>query len=130
MTERLVEEFISLWTCLQEVSVQSANEDRINWLQTADGQYTARSTYRMQFLGMASSMTAKITWKTKAPPKCRFFIWLMLQNRVWTAARLMLRQWPNEYFYQLCVRNLETVSHLFQECGYLRSVWDKVGSWI
>ena len=106
------------------------HEDKITWLHTADGQYTARSAYRIQFLGMASSMTAKITWKTKAPPKCRFFTWLMLQNRIWTAARLMLRQWPNDYFCQLCVRNLETVSHLFQECGYSRSVWDKVGSWV
>jgi hypothetical protein len=30
----------------------------------------------------------KITWQTKAPLKCRFFVWLMLQNRVWMAARL------------------------------------------
>jgi hypothetical protein len=90
----------------------------------------ARSAYKIQFLGMTSSVTAETTWKTKAPPKCRFFTWLMLQNRIWTAARLMLRQWPNDYFCQLCVRNLETTSHLFQECGYSRNVWDKVSSWI
>ena len=121
-TERVVEEFISLWTCLQGITVQPTHEDKITWLHTADGQYTARSAYKIQFLGMASSMTAEITWKTKAPPKCRFFTWLMLQNRIWIAARLMLRQWPNEYFCQLCVRNLETVSHLFQECGYSRNI--------
>ena len=70
MAERVVEEFISLWTCLQRITVQPTHEDKITWLHTADGQYTARSAYRIQFLGMASSMTAKITWKTKAPPKC------------------------------------------------------------
>lgn len=75
-------------------------------------------------------MTAEVTWRTKAPPKCRFFTWLMLQNRIWTAARLQLRGWPNEYFCQLCVRNLETVSHLFQERWFSRMVWVKVGTWI
>jgi hypothetical protein len=28
--------------------------------------------------------------------------WLMLQNRVWTADRLLLKEWPNDYFYPLC----------------------------
>jgi len=70
MTERVVEKFIALWTCLQGITVQLTHEDKITWLHTTDGQYTARSAYRIQFLGMASSMTAKITWKTKAPPKC------------------------------------------------------------
>lgn len=121
---------MSLWIRLQGVAVQPTQEDKITWLHTVDGQYTARSAYKIQFLGMTSSMIAETTWKTKAPPKCRFFTWLMLQNCIWTAARLMLRQWPNGYFCQLCVRNLETTSHLFQECGYSRNVWDKVGSWI
>jgi len=75
-------------------------------------------------------MTAENTWRTKAPPKCRFFTWLMLQNRIWTAARLQLRGWPNEYFCPLCIRNQETVSHLFQECCFSKMIWDKVGSWI
>jgi hypothetical protein len=49
----------------------------------------------------------------------------MLQNRVRTADRLLLRQWPNEYFCLLCIRNLETVTHLLMECPFTRSVWHK-----
>jgi hypothetical protein len=36
----------------------------------------------------------------------------MLQNRVWTADRLLRRQWPNQYFCPPCIRNLETIAHL------------------
>jgi hypothetical protein len=54
----------------------------------------------------------------------------MLQNRIWTAARLQIRGWPNDYFCPLCIRNLETVSHLFQECCFSREIWEKVGMWI
>jgi hypothetical protein len=48
---------------------------------------------------------------------------------VWTAARLLIRQWPNEYFCQLCVRNLETATHLFVECPIAKTVWDRVAQW-
>jgi hypothetical protein len=54
----------------------------------------------------------------------------MLQNRIWTAACLQLREWPNDYFCQLCLRNLETTAHLFQDCTFTRRVWDSVGRWI
>jgi len=130
MSHQVIQEFVSLWERLQEVILQPTQHDQITWLHTSDGQYSASSAYRLQFMGTNPSRTADITWKTKAPPKCRFFTWLMLQNRIWTAARLLIRQWANDCFCQLCVRNLETVSHLFQECCYSMMIWDKVGVWI
>jgi hypothetical protein len=130
MTVNIMSQFVALWGRLQGVELRPLQADKITWLHTPDGQYTARSAYHLQFIGKTSSMTAEYTWRTKAPPKCRFFTWLMLQNRVWTAARLLIREWPNEYFCPLCIRNLETICHLVQECRYSKSIWDKVGSWI
>lgn len=130
MTELIIAEFLTLRGYINDIELLPSHDDKITWLHTADGQYTAKSAYELQFIGMTVSMTAENTWRMKAPPKCRFFTWLMLQNRIWTAARLQLREWPNDYFCPLCVRNLETVSHLFQECCFSKMVWDKVGSWI
>lgn len=56
-------------------------------------------------------------------------MWLLLQKRVWTADRLLLREWPNNYFYPLCVRNLETAQHLFSVCPITCSIWKSVGDW-
>ena len=70
-----------------------------------------------------------LIWKVWATPRCKFFIWLLLQDRVWTAARLQLRGWENNYFYVLCERNLETAVHLFIECPYARRVWTLVATW-
>jgi hypothetical protein len=130
MNVQLISEFVDLWGRLQGIVLLPLQEDKIIWLHTSDGQYTARSAYKLQFIGMTTSMSAEITWTTKAPPKCRFFTWLMLQNRIWTAARLQIRGWPNEYFCPLCIRNLETVLHLFHECCFSRIIWEKVGTWI
>lgn len=113
MSLQNLHEFIQLWTLLQEIQLQPEQEDQITWLLTADGSYTAGSAYRIQFLGTTISMTASLTWRTRAPPKNRFFVWLMLQNKIWTAARQLQRQWPNDYFCPLCIRSLETSLHLF-----------------
>ncbi|XP_071678293.1 uncharacterized protein [Lolium perenne] len=40
-----------------------------------------------------------------------------------TADRLLARGWPNGYFCPLCIRNLETATHLFIECPLSRQVW-------
>jgi hypothetical protein len=128
MTVNLFSQFVDLVERLHGIELQPSQADKITWLHTSDGQYTARSAYLLQFVGKTSSMTAEYTWRAKAPPKCRFFTWLMLQNRVWTTARLLIREWPNEYFCPLCIRNLETIDHL--HCCYSKAIWKKVGSWI
>jgi hypothetical protein len=130
LTQNLLREFMDLWGELRNVVLLPLQEDKISGIHSHNGKYTASSAYTIQFHAMATSMTAEITWQTKAPPKCRFFVWLMLQNRIWTVARLQLKGWPNDYFCPLCIRNLETVSHLFQECSFSRALWDRVGSWI
>jgi hypothetical protein len=56
-------------------------------------------------------------------------MWLFLQDRVWTSARLQLRGWKNNYFCAICERNLETATHLFIECPYARKVWTLIAEW-
>ena len=100
----------------------------MTWKLTADGIYSARSAYHAQFFGSTDSIFPTKVWKVWAPTKCKFFMWLVLQDRVWTAARLQQRGWPNEYFCQLCHRNLETVDHLFIECPFVRQVWENIAT--
>jgi hypothetical protein len=122
MTHQIIAEFIELWERPDVFNLQEDQEDKIIWRFTSDGQYTARSAYGLQLEGSTRCRTTTLTWTSRAPPKCRFFLWLLLQNRIWTAARLLQRQWPNEYFCQLCIRNLETTAHLFVECNVARNV--------
>jgi hypothetical protein len=68
--------------------------------------------------------------KVWAPSRCKFFLWPLVQDQVWTAARLQQHQWPNQYFCPLCRHNLETSAHLFTECTFSRSVWAAVSAWL
>lgn len=84
----------------------------------------------MQFFGGQSTIYKLIIWKQWAPPQIKVFVWLLLQERIWTADRLQRRGWPNEYFCQLCYRNLEMPLHLFYECRVTKQLWTSVATWL
>lgn len=122
MTQIIIAQFFSLWDRLHGLVLDETEEDKITWRLSADGQYSAQSAYALQLEGSTICRSANFIWKTKAPPKCKFFLWLLLKDRIWTAAHLQQREWPNEYFYQMCLRNLETSVHLFMECGMAKMI--------
>ncbi|XP_071680109.1 uncharacterized protein [Lolium perenne] len=71
-----------------------------------------------------------IVWKTWAPLKCRFFAWLAVQNRLWTADRLAKRGWPHPPTCQLCRCSPETARHLLFECRFSKRIWNAAASWL
>jgi hypothetical protein len=91
--------------------------------------YTTKSAYEIQFDGSSLSMLPSMIWRVWAPARCKFFSWVLLQSRIWMADRLLLMEWPNDYFCPLCRRNLEISIHLFQECPYARQVLLEINNW-
>ena len=65
-----------------------------------------------------------------APPKVKFFTWLAIQNRIWTADRLEKRGWPNCGLCALCRRGQESVDHLFYKCRFSIRLWGLVKDWL
>jgi hypothetical protein len=127
----LFTEYIMLWIMVNSAAFDpgDVDEDEIRWCRMTTGEYSTRSAYEIQFDGSLISSFPAMIWWVWASSQCKFLSWLMLQNRVWTADRLLLREWPNDYFCPLCQRNLETVIHLFQECLVARQVWMEIGNW-
>jgi hypothetical protein len=119
-------EFVDLWDRVRQVNLVQGTSDSFVWHFSADGVYSSKSAYRLQFCGATSSHFVKLIWEAMAAPKCRFFGWLFAQNRLLTADRLMARRWPNSYFCPLCRRSLETAIHLLVECPWARRVWAAV----
>ena len=61
-------------------------------------------------------------WKLKTEGKIRFFMWLLLQNRIWTADRLNKRGWPHDDACCLCDQTMETAFHLTFEFPFAQEV--------
>jgi hypothetical protein len=91
LTQEIIIEYVQLSAELENITLSDSQQDSITWVLSHDGAYSAKSAYDMHFLGYTQSSKAEQTWRTKAPPKCKFFLWLMLQNRIWTTSRLQIR---------------------------------------
>ena len=67
--------------------------------------------------------TADFTWRSRAPLRCRFFAWLALQNRCWTADRLARRGLDHPKCCPFCDQHEESISHLLLDCVFASEVW-------
>jgi hypothetical protein len=119
----MLQELMELALLTDGVTLNDGTRDSIRWRFDASGEYTAKSAYLLQFEGSIQSNIAPLIWKGWAPGKCRFFLWTAELSKILTADVLQRRGWENEYFCQLCFRNLETPYHLLVECPWARQVW-------
>ena len=118
ITTDLLPTFVQLWQAAAALNLVDGMADAFSWRCTDSGSFSVASAYRLQFAGSLTSPLLAPIWRAWAPAKHRLLAWLMVQNRVLTADRLMARQWPNCYFCQLCIHNLETAEHLLIECPW------------
>ena len=77
-----------------------------------------------------TSLLVQSVWKVWAPPRCNFFAWLVLQNRIWTSDRLIRRGWPNCGVCPLCKQCQESAAHLLFQCRFTLWVWNDIIPWL
>jgi hypothetical protein len=65
---------IQVWIRL--CSQLSIEPDKLVWQWTIDSQYTSKSCYNTLFEGALVSSSWRLNWKSRAPPRVKFFIWL------------------------------------------------------
>jgi hypothetical protein len=125
-TAHVLCDYVLVWEKVQGVTFDDLSSDRFIWRWTADGTYSASSAYRAFFVGMATLRGAKELWKVRASPKCKFFFWLLLHDRLWTTARRKRHGRQDDDVCIFCDQEQETARHLAGECVYSREVWYRV----
>ena len=56
-------------------------------LWTADGVYSTRSAYLIQFRGSHRKFKHELIWKVQAENKCKLHAWILMHNKVLTACK-------------------------------------------
>lgn len=123
LTVQVLLQYLRVWRVLHGVTLNPLQADRFIWKWTPDGNYTASSAYRAFFVGSSSLLGAKELWKVKAPPKVKFFFWLALHGRLWTADRRRRHGLQDSDECNLCAQEAETRAHLFKSCVMARQLW-------
>jgi len=122
-------EYCDLWHQVSQTRLHQDIPDNITWKLTADGTFRTKSAYEAQFVGSSSTSFDNLIWKIWAPPKCKMFSWLAIQNRIWTADRLAARGWPHNTNCVLCHATQETGIHIFADCRFVKRIWDAMATW-
>jgi hypothetical protein len=130
VTTQEIREYVTLWEEVGQIQLQESVEDNIHLRWTADGEYTTKSAYCIQFQGTFSKLKLTPILKAKAEPKCRFFAWTLLHKKILTANNLIKRNWPNDPICKLCGIDLETPTHLCKDCNFARQVWSIIKQWL
>ena len=77
-----------------------------------DLSYTTKLAYLAQLKGTYCSFDAGAVWHAHAEGKQRFFAWLLVQSKILTADKLVVRNWPCDTNCALCDQVFETAAHL------------------
>ena len=127
-TEAQLREYTALWIRLQGINL-TEEDDNIRWNLNANDNYSAKSAYLAQFRGSHSLIDFSKLWKAKVQPKCKFFTWLWLRQRILTDDMLQTRGIDHGDLCSLCDQEPETATHMVLQCPYARTVWFLLAQW-
>ncbi|CAN6281013.1 unnamed protein product [Urochloa humidicola] len=123
LTLAVIGEYLGLWHFLARVELQPEVEDSHIWQFSSTGTYSAKSAYEAMFIGATSFRPWERIWKSWAPGKCKFFMWLAAHDRCWTADRLARKGLQHPVRCPLCDQEQETIDHLLVTCVFARQTW-------
>jgi hypothetical protein len=126
LTVAVILEFLQVWDLVDALNLSPHEADRFIWKWTADGSYSASSAYRAFFMGRMEMEGAMLAWKAMIPPKMKFFFWLALHGRLWTAERRRRHGLQAEAACALCSQHDETIDHLLIACVFPREIWSRL----
>ena len=125
-------DYLRIWDLVEQTQLHTSTPDKLLWKWTADHAFSTASAYRAFFLGQSLVAGGKILWKTRAPGKCKFFGWLVIHDRCWTAERRKRHNLQQQDLCALCNQESETISHLLVGCSFSRQIWYRIllrGRW-
>ena len=124
-----ISQYLHLWDFLHTVQLQPGEEDRLIWRHSKDGNFSTSSAYKLFFAANIKFPCAGPIWKSKAPARCKFFMWLAVHQRCLTADNLQKRGWPHSDVCQLCLSAPESCTHLFVHCPFSSRTWQLIRAW-
>lgn len=123
ITVQVILEYLQVWDLVTTVALHCDTQDRALWRWTPNQQFSTASAYQAFFIGQYATPGAKVMWRTRAPNKCKFFLWLALHDRCWTADRRKRHGLQPDDICVLCHQESETIIHLLTSCTFSLQIW-------
>lgn len=106
LTSEVLCDYVNVWEKVDGISLQRDISDRFIW-----------HGFRMVCIRHRRPIE---------PPKCKFFFWLLLHDRLWMAARRKRHGLQDNEVCALRSQETEMADHLTTDCVFAREVWLRV----
>ncbi|XP_074297257.1 uncharacterized protein LOC141627962 [Silene latifolia] len=113
---------------VKEVFREAYQQNR--WITNAGKEYTISKGYEYIRVKCQKVDWHRMTWNKWTIPKHSFIAWIYKHKNMNTNDKLHNLGISTENTCCLCAQNVETLEHLFFDCGYSRKVIDLVSHWI
>ena len=129
--DRELENFTNLTIVLDQVHLNEELTDIRKWLPDNSGGFSSKTAFvtLQQEDGVQDFPFYKSIWKSGIPVRIKFFAWSLCLERIITYDVLQRKrtfQCLSHSWCIMCKQDRESISHLFLQCGYARSLWLKM----
>jgi hypothetical protein len=83
--------------------------------------------YKASTQGDRDCPSYAFVWKNFAPPRVKFFGWLMTKERIHYRVALKRKGIVQKAVCELCKQADETADHIFSQCSFVQSFWVVIG---
>ncbi|XP_050232088.1 uncharacterized protein LOC126680874 [Mercurialis annua] len=101
-------------------------ENDIRWNLEANGKFSIASTWRALSSSRDNVPWFKLIWFNGNVPRHAFIVWLALKRRLLTRDRLVHWRICSTASCVFCQNADESIDHLFFECIFSKTVWERV----
>ena len=112
---------------IASINLQQQPDERSSKFTCTANRLDTGSIYRVSTHSGQVSMIDNFVWKSRAPPRVRFFGWLLLHERIQCRANLHNKHVLDDDICELCGQSAETCDHLIFQCTVARSFWNHLG---
>lgn len=123
LTVQVILEYLHIWDLVMSANLVQDVPDRVLWRCREDQQFTTASAYQAFFYGQYTTPGERVLCKSRAPNKCKIFLWLALQEGYWTAYHRKRHGLQDHDTCAIFHAESETITHLLVTCSYSREVW-------
>jgi hypothetical protein len=127
LSAEALHELDNLQAQLQTMPYDDENVD--SWVPVWGSKYSSRRFYREAFSQVDAHPVFRVMWKSNCMPRIKFFVWLVLVDRLNTKTMLQRRHINIQGDANCVMCNAgvhETIEHLFFMCPFAQVYWETI----
>jgi hypothetical protein len=112
---------------LQQQQASNHKDRRQSMLCKGNGDLDTSMIYvTLKSASSSEDPWANFVWKNKAPPRVKFFTWLLSKGRIQCKTNLIKKRIVDNNICDICQQVEETPEHIIFGCSAVRQFWEAI----